>query len=130
VIEPRVATKVFFEAAVKAISNVAQDPIMKAQVFDSLHSELNSGKAMFAPKKFIYDYVPEELRKAFTDELKAQKISFEQFTKDTSEIANRLRRRVYETERGAQITVSEDSADLIEIKETKVIVNDAVKKIS
>ncbi len=123
---PRVATKQFFEAALKAISDLIPDSAEKAQVFDSLHSELNSNKPTFSPKTFIKDYVPDDYRAPFRTRLQEMKIPLEQFHKDNTDIESKLRRRMYKTKRGAVVTVSEEAASVVEVTDDQVIVNDTV----
>jgi len=130
VTDPRVATKSFFEAAVRTISEVIDDPTAKAQAFDSLHSELNSSRKTFAPKTYIDDYILETYRVAFQARLKEMKVPLQQFHKDNTDIASKLRRRTYKTARGATVTVSEEDANLVDVEKDKVIVNDSVVKVS
>jgi hypothetical protein len=124
VTEPRVATKQFFEVALKAITDLIDDPIDKAQVFGALHSELTSNEKIFSPKSFVEKHLPEQYRVAFQTRLKERHIGLHQFMKDSSDILPRLKRRLYETARGVSISVSEEDASLVEVKARQVVVND------
>lgn len=129
VTEPRVSTKQFFEVALKAITDLIEDPVHKAQVFGALHTELSSNEKIFSPKAFLEKHMPEEYRLPFQARLKQHSIGLNHFMKDSSDILSKLKRRLYETARGVAISVSEEDASLVEVRTQQVIVNDELLKV-
>jgi hypothetical protein len=129
VTEPRVATKAFFEVALKAISDLIDDPVEKARTFEALHAELTSNAKWFSPRAFSETHMHDSYRRGFQERLKAHNIGLGQFEKDVGDIFSKLRRRQYETTNGVSITVSEERANLVEVKERQVIVNDELLKV-
>jgi hypothetical protein len=55
--DPRVATSKFYNASIEFINQVVTDPVMRTELYDSLHAELRSNKKISSPKllsKTIY----------------------------------------------------------------------------
>jgi hypothetical protein len=129
VTEPRVATKQFFEVALKGITNLIENPIDKANVFGALHTEMTSNDRVFSPRAFIERHIPETYRVAFQTHLKQNNIGLNQFEKDPSDITSKLKRRLYETAKGVTISVSEEDARLVEVRRQQVVVNDELQMV-
>jgi hypothetical protein len=129
-VEPRIATQQFFDSALRFVNNTVTDPVVKAEIYDSLLTEIKSNKQTFSPKKFIEEYVPDNYQNDFKEHLQEEKIPMTAFDKDTADIQNRLRRRAFQTESGAIISVPEDAIEKVEIEPNRVIVNDTVVKIN
>lgn len=127
--DPRVATHRFFESAVRFVNTTVTDPVLKADIYDHLQSQLKATKKMFSPKTFIEEYIPELYQKQFKDHLQSERVPLSSFTKDLSDIQNSLRRRAYQTKRGAMISVPEDSNDMIIVGSDKITVNDPLVKV-
>ena len=111
-VEPRVATQRFFESAVTFINLTVTEPMTKSDIYDHLQSQLKSKNKTFAPRSFMRDFLPDEYRKQFREHLEAENISLSAFTKDTSDIANKLQRRTFQTTKGGMISVPEDMAEI------------------
>jgi hypothetical protein len=127
--EPRITTHHFFQGVVDFINTAVTDSVDKATIYDSLQSEMTSNKATFHPKKFIEEYIPDTYQSELSSHLKDNKIPLTVFQKDTSDIATKLRRRAYQTTKGAMISTPEDQPDLVTVTEDKVIVNDTLAKV-
>ena len=127
--DPRVATHRFFESAVRFVNEVVTDPVTKADVYDHLQSQLKASKKMFSPKAFIEEYVPDEYQKQFRDHLQSEKVSLNAFTKDLADIQSALRRRAYQTTKGAMISVPAEQTDLVVVAKDKITVNDSLVKM-
>lgn len=128
-VEPRVATQRFFEAAVSFINSTVTEPVTKSDIYDHLQSQLKAKVKTFAPRSFIRDYVPDEYRKPFQEHLEAENISLTAFTKDTCDIANSLRRRTFKTTKGGMISVPEDMAEIVQVRAEDILVKDTVSKV-
>ena len=72
----------------------------------------------------------QDLRQPYTDFLKENDISIQQFPKDTTEIQSKLRRLAYHTDQGVTVTVSVDKEKLIEVGKKAIVVRDKLQKIS
>jgi hypothetical protein len=127
--DPRVATHRFFESAVRFVNTAVTDPVTKADMYDHLQSQLKAAKKTFSPKAFIEEYVPNAYQKQFQEHLKGEKVSLNAFTKDLSDIQSALRRRAYQTTRGAMISVPSDQTDLVVVAADKITVNDSLVKM-
>ena len=80
--DPRVATSKFFNATIEFINSAITEPVMKTQLYDSLHSELRSNKAQLVPKSFIQEYVPDELKKPYREFLEEHHVELTSFHQD------------------------------------------------
>jgi len=129
IVEPRVATQRFFESSVKFINDNVTDPVLKSEFYDALQAELRSAKRTFSPKQFIEEYVHSDYQNAFREHLVEQHVSLTAFQKDTVDIARKLKRRAYETTKGAMISIPEEDADLVVVNEEQIIVNDSVVRV-
>jgi hypothetical protein len=129
-VEPRVATQQFFDSALRFVNNTVTDPVVKAEIYDSLLTEIKSNKQTFSPKKFMEDYIPDDYQNNFKEHLQVEKIPLTAFEKDTADINTRLRRRAFQTQSGAIISVPEEAMEKVQIEPDKVIVNDMVIKIN
>lgn len=126
VAEPRVATERFYESALRSINKLITDPVQKNDVYEHLHSQLKAARKRFSPRSFIEEYVPSDYQKAFREHLESEGVSLASFSKDLSDIASRLRRRAWHTVHGATVSVPADDAELIEVKEEQIVVNDTL----
>ncbi len=127
--EPRVATHRFYESVVRFVNRSVSDPTAKGDIYESLQSELKSHKKTLSPKQFIEEYIPEPFQNNLREHLKTEQVSHTAFTKDLNDIEKRLRRRVYETTRGVNVSVPEESASLVVVNPEQIIVNDSVIKV-
>jgi hypothetical protein len=127
--EPRVATQKFFEATLRFVNTAVTDPVAKSEIYDALQSELRAAKKTFSPKNFIEEYVPSDYQHQMREHMKEEHVSLSQFAKDTSDIAGRLKRRAYQTVRGAMISIPEEDSELIVVGTDQVIINDTVVKV-
>lgn len=127
--DPRVATHRFFESTVRFVNSAVTDPILKADIYDHLQSQLKAVKMTFSPKAFIEEYIPETYQSQFKDHLQSERVPLNSFTKDLSDIEKSLRRRAYQTKRGAMISVPEDSTEMIVVGADKITVNDSLVKV-
>jgi len=129
VVEPKVATQRFYATAVDFVNTTVTDSVVKAVINDSLHSELLSNIKVFSPRQFIENYVPADYQNSFVEHFKERKISLAAFPKDLSDIAGRLRRRAYQTSKGAMISVPEEEAGLVVVNPENVVINDTVVNV-
>jgi hypothetical protein len=90
---------------------------------------LKSQKKTFSPKQFIEEYIHRDFQNAFREHLIEEHVPITAFPKDTVDIARRLRRRAYETRRGAMVSVPEDDSNLVIVSEEQIIVNDSVIRV-
>jgi hypothetical protein len=127
--EPRVATKKFFEVAVRYVNDAVGDPVEKNTIYEHVVSELKSQKRSFSPRRFIEDYLPAEHQQPFTSFLTENHVALHQFILDTSEISRRLRRRSFHTARGITVTVPEEGSGIVQVEAERIVVNDAVTKV-
>lgn len=127
--DPRVATKEFFDVTLKAITDLVDDPVDKAQIFGALHSEMLSNDRVFAPKAFVERHLPEKYRGAFQARLKEHQVGLGQFMKNTDDILTRLKRRLYQTARGVSVSVPEEDASLVEVKTKQLVVHDELLRV-
>jgi hypothetical protein len=127
--EPRVATKKFFEIAVRYVNDAVTDPVEKNTIYEHVVSELKSQKKQFSPKRFIEDYLPAEHQQSFTDFLGEHHVALRQFTLDISAIERRLRRRSFHTAKGVTVTVPVDDPTIVEVEAERIVVNDAVTRV-
>jgi hypothetical protein len=127
--EPRITTQRFFESAVRFVSTRVDDPVLKAEIYEHIHSQLRAPKKTLSPRGFIEEYVPKKLQSQFEQHLEEENVSLSTFHKDLADIQNRLKRVSYETNKGAIITVPEAHSDLVDVRDEDVLVKDAVRKI-
>jgi hypothetical protein len=127
--DPRVATSKFYSATIDFLNTVVTDPIMRTQLYDSLHAELRSNKATVAPKTFIQEYVPQELKKPYREYLEEQHVSMTSFHKDIIDIKTKLTRSTYLSEKGVVISAPASSEELVTVKEESIVVQDRLKRV-
>jgi len=131
ILAPKVATERFYESTVRFINTKVTDPIQKTELYEHLHSQLNSQQKSFAPKEFITAYVPKEFRQLLTDHLVKEKAPMTPFPKDLADIAGRIRRYHYRTKQGAVVLVPSDKVKkLIAVKPKSIVVKDEVESIN
>lgn len=129
IVEPRIATRRFFEATRDFINDVVTDPIQKDDLYEHLHSQLKAERKIFSPRTFMQEYVPAKLRDAFKEHLRKKKLDLASFDKDLSEIKSKMRRRAYYGEHGTTITAPSEEAERIEVQRDQVVVKDILVKI-
>jgi len=127
--DPRVATQKFFSATIDFINTVVTDPIIRTEMYDSLHAELRSKRTMVAPKTFIEEYVPDEVKGLYQEFLGERKISLTSFHKDLMDIQSKLRRRTFLSERGVVVSAPESDEELVTVTEENIVVQDKLKKV-
>ena len=126
---PRIATKRFFELNREYIKTSVPDAVEKSNWYDHTVSELKSQKRSILPRQFIEDYVPRHHQQPFEDFLRENKFPLRQFSLDASDIASKLRRLSYHTDRGATVSVPADEQDIVSIEADRIIVTDPVSSV-
>ena len=127
--DPRFTTQRFFESAIVFVNTTVTDPIVKSEIYDHLQSQLKSQQRTFSPRRFIEDYVPQDLKADFREHLRAAKIPLSAFPKDLGDIEARLRKRVYETSKGGIIAIPTNVEDFVEVRKDDILVKDSVLKV-
>jgi 37-kD nucleoid-associated bacterial protein len=127
--EPRVSTEKWFEATIRFANEEITDPVVKNDLYEHLHSELKSTRRMVSPKKFIEDCIPEKYQTPYKTFLSQRSVALQAFRKDTADINNRLRRRLFHTARGVSVTVPEAEVQLVEVAKQRIIVHDELQSI-
>lgn len=128
-VEPRVATKRFYEAALRFVNEVITGPVEKNDLYEHLQSQLKTEKKQFSPKGFIEDYVPKDLRKQFRDHLEVEGAPTTVFTKDLVDIQGRLKKSQYVTAQGAVLSVPIESVEIVEVTDNQIIVTDSLVSV-
>src|SRR5579872_4241372 len=77
--DPRVATSKFYNATIEFINSLVTEPVLRTELYDSLHAELRSQKTHIAPKVYIQEYVPDELKTSFREFLEEKHVSLSSF---------------------------------------------------
>ncbi len=124
-----VMTERYFNVTLEYIDKCIDDPIAKTGVYEALHVELNSNKKAIVPVTFISQHVPKDHRAAFRAFLKEKHVSLKQFDKDTTNIATKLKRLQYVSEKGAVVTAPVDHPEIVQVTKDQIIVADALKKV-
>jgi hypothetical protein len=127
--DPRVATSKFYNTTIEFINTVIAEPIMRTQLYDSLHAELRSNKAQVVPKTFIQEYIPEELKTPYHAFLEDHHVSLVPFPKDNVDIKGKLRRSTYLSEQGVVVSAPADRENLVEITDAAIVVQDKLKRV-
>jgi hypothetical protein len=127
-LDPRVATQRFFETTLHFINESVTDPVDKAGIYESLHSELRSSDKTFSPASFLSRHVPTEYRRQLKQRLHDENL-LNTFTKDTADIALRLKRLALKTTSGVIVTVPNDKTDLVEVQQKRIIVKDELSGV-
>jgi hypothetical protein len=128
-VEPRLATQRFFESALSFINTTVTEPTIKSDIYDHLQSQLKAKTAVFAPRTFIQDFVPDEYQKPFRDHLEKEHIPLTAFKKNIDDIESKLERRAYQTTKGGIISVPAEIADIVQIRPDDILVKDKVAKV-
>lgn len=127
--DSRVATSKFYNTSIEFINTVVTDPVLRTDLYDSLHAELRSNKKTFVPKHFIDEYVPQEVRKEYRDFLGEHHVSLTTFEKDILDIRGKLRRKTFLSENGVLVSAPEQSEKLVEVTEENIVVQDRLRKV-
>jgi hypothetical protein len=131
--DPRVMTSKFYNASIEFINSVITEPIMRTQIYDSLHAELRSNKVQMVPKIFIQDYVPDELKKSYREFLEERHVSLSSFHKDVVDIKSKLTRKTFLSERGVVVSAPAATEELVNelvvVTETNIVVQDKLKRV-
>jgi 37-kD nucleoid-associated bacterial protein len=130
VVDPRISTQQWFDASVAFVNDIVADPVQKNVLYAHLVSEMKSNRASVAPKKFITDCVKTELQQEYSDFLKDRNVSLQRFPKDTADIDAKLNRLSYHTKEGVTVSAPAGKENLIEVGNRRIVVNDALEKIS
>lgn len=102
--EPRVVTKRFFEATQDFINAQITDPIIRDDVYEHLRSQLKAETPTVSPYQFAREFVPLDYRQEYVQFLESRQIPNAAIQKDTSEIANQLRRKPCRSVSTKQVT--------------------------
>jgi hypothetical protein len=129
VLDPRIATQRFYDAALGFINDRIDDPIIKNDVYEHLHSQLKSAAQQLVPKKFSQEFVPAKYRKQFETHLTDQGVVLTAFVKDLADIGRRLQRAHYTTEQGAVVSVPADKTEIVEVQESRIVISDTLRKV-
>lgn len=127
--EPRVSTEKWFDATLRFANEEIADPVLKNDLYEHLFSELKSSRKMISPKKFKEDCIPDDYQAKYETFLKDRSVGLQAFPKDTVDIHNRLRRRLYHTAKGVSVTVPEEESQLVEIAKQRIIVHDELTSV-
>jgi hypothetical protein len=127
--DPRVATSKFYNATIEFINSVITEPVMRTQLYDSLHSELRSNKLHVVPKSFIQEYVPVELSKPYQEFLQERHVSLSSFPKDIVDIKSKVTRSTFLSEKGVVVSAPAASEELVTVTEETIIVQDRLKSV-
>jgi len=127
--EPRVITRRWFETSLEFANERIADPVAKNNFYEHLHSELNSNRRRVAPRQFIDDNLPPDLRAPYTEFMQQRRVSLHAFTKDNSDIKARLRRRAFHTEHGISVVVPEEEQELVNVRARQIVVNDLLVRV-
>jgi len=127
--DPRVSTSKFYNASIEFINSVVTEPVMRTAIYDGLHAELRSSRSMVAPKTFIQEHVPEELRTTYREFLEERKVPLTSFHKDVIDVKNKLRRRTFLSEQGVMVSAPEESEGLVQVNEESIVVQDKLKRV-
>lgn len=127
--DPRVSTSKFYNASIEFINSVVTEPVMRTAIYDGLHAELRSSRSMVAPKTFIQEHVPEELRASYREFLEERKVPLTSFHKDVIDVKSKLRRRTFLSEQGVMVSAPEASEGLVEVNEESIVVQDKLKRV-
>ena len=128
--DPRVTTQRWFDTTVNFVNELVTDPIAKNDIYESLFAELKSNKSMFAPKKFVEEFIPKNHRVEYLEFAKENGLSLNSFHKDLTDITNKLRRRSFHTSKGVTVTAPADQEQLVDIKRDEIVVHDRLKSIA
>ena len=108
---PEVTTKRFFQAAETFINEQVDDPAVQAQYHVALLAELNSQPDAVAPRTFAWEHLESEHRQPFVDALVSAEVPTDQFQKDRSLIAPRLKRTAVDFTSGLLLMGPPDAFD-------------------
>lgn len=127
--DPRLSTKQFFEATVTYINTYVTDPIDKSDFYNALYSEMKSNEDLFVPQDFIDARVSPDYQNQFIGYLTEANIPLVAFEKNTQDIRNKLRRRVFITESGIMVSVPENQLEFVEVDEESITVMESVSRV-
>ena len=127
--EPRVITRRWYNASVEFVNTQIDDPVVINDFYEHIHSELESNRKKVSPREFIEEYVPKPLRVPYQNYLEKEKVSFQAFTKDVTEIKGRLRRKSLRTKNGIAVTVPEEQENRVEVGAERIVVVDTLESV-
>jgi hypothetical protein len=127
--EPRVTTAKFYAETVNFINTWVTDPAEKTQLYESLHSELQSKNRNVTPRSFVRDYVPDAYQGPLLQHLEEKHVSVHAFEKSNEDIKNQLRRLTYVSARGVRIVAPEGADELVRAGEETITVNDRLRSV-
>ena len=127
--DARVTTSKFYNSTVEFINSRIDDPIEKTQMYESLHSELQSRSRNVVPRNFIRDYVPDAYQAPLREHLEARRVPLGTFEKNTQDIKNVLRRLTFISDHGVRIVAPEGAERLVTSDDESITVNDRLKSI-
>lgn len=128
--DPRVVTQRWYDTTLEFINERVPDPEEKSSFHDHLVSELRSNRTTITPRTFIDDYVPRRLQDDYQKFLVERGVGITRFPKDTSDFAAKLRRRSLSTAHGIHVSVPIDQEELLSIKESSIVIQDALQKFA
>jgi hypothetical protein len=127
--DPRVSTSKFYNTSIEFINTVITDPVLRTELYDSLHAELRSNKKTLVPKTFIDEYIPQEVKKEYREFLNEHHVSMTTFEKDVLDIKSKLKRKTFHSENGVVVSAPEASENLVEVTEESIVVQDRLRKV-
>ncbi len=127
--EPRVATQRWFDVSIQFANEVVTDPVQRTAIYEHVLSELNSNKSTVSAKRFAEDYLSVSDQKPYLSFMKDRHVATHQFTKDNQDIAGKLKRIAYHTDKGVTVTAPADKEDLISVDQKRIVVHDRLKSV-
>ena len=129
-IESRVATQRFFDSTRAFINDIVTDPVDKSDLYEHLLSHLKDNKRTISPRSFIEQAVPRKYQKSITEHFGLANIPLVRFDKNLADIEGKLRRKAYHTTHGATVSVTEESASLVEVTADQIVIRDTLEKFN
>jgi len=128
--EPRVTTAKFYNASLDFLNTHVTDPLQKTQLYESLHTEMQSNRREITPRDFIRDYVSPEIQPSYRDFLEDRHVQLNStFNKDVATIKNVLRRLTYISAEGVRVVAPEGREGLVQVNDETILVNDRLLSV-
>jgi hypothetical protein len=128
--DPRIETQRWFDATIDYANEVVTDPVVRSSIYDHVLSELNSQRNTVSAKRFADDYVSASERKSYLDFVSSKDVSTNQFRKDLTDVAAKIKRITYHTEHGVAVTAPVAQEGLVKVDSKKITINDRLKSVA
>lgn len=132
--DPEIATKYFYEATEDFINEKIEDPMLRAQYYGHVVSELQSQTPTVSTEQFAETYLPVEIRQEYVEHLEAKEVPAN-FPKNNELINKRLKKTMYEFNSGIRVIAPNESADerikltSLDNGETKLEIQDRLEEV-